>query len=215
MRRTLLLGAITPTLGLAILGLMETLLLAQSPKLDAPTPAAAPIEANGTTFGRAAQATPFGSDGSLPASAPAQNANPIRQRFIELSRKKAYALGDEELKREVDVMEAEVRELEAWAKTQEAIRLLRDIADNHRNTKAAEAANDAIQLLENRHAAARGSESIREPGFQRRDLAPVLDPRPENELRRSPQREEKPKQPVSRLDHALPSRLSDRSKSVA
>jgi hypothetical protein len=113
------------------------------------------------------------------------------------------------------VMEAEVRELEAWAKTQEAIRLLRDIADNHRNTKAAEAANAAIQLLENRHAAVRAVGTVPvlgpvwqplapvqqlEPKFQRDDPAPVPARRREIEVPRPRQREEQPKQPVSRLD---------------
>jgi hypothetical protein len=212
MRRVILVCAITPTLALAFLALTQTLLLAQSPKLDVPQPTAtvSPIEATGTRSDPIPQATPFESDGSKPravdASAPALDSNPLRQRFIELSRKKARALDEEQLKREVDAMEAEVRELEAWARTQQAVQMLREITEQHRNTKAAEAASAAIQLLENRHAAARAGGTAHAPAwtpgptFERQELAPVPDPQPEKDFPRPPQRDEKPKQPVSRLD---------------
>ncbi len=95
------------------------------------------------TFGRTCRmALPI--DGHRPPIDP----NPVRQRFIELSKKKAYALTEEQLKHEVESMEAEVRELEAWAKAQEAMRLLHEVIEKHPNTKAAETANAAIQLIE-------------------------------------------------------------------
>jgi hypothetical protein len=88
---------------------------------------------------------------------------PIRQRFIELSRKKAYALNEEQLKREVEAMEAEVRELEAWAKAQEAVRLLHEVIEKHPNTKAAETANAAIQLIDQRRVSPRSTRETPRP----------------------------------------------------
>jgi len=95
------------------------------------------------------------------------DANPVRQRFLELSRKKAQALNEEELKREVESMETEVRELEAWAKVQQAVRQLHEVVDKHPNTRAADTANKAIQLIEERRSS---------PRFMRR--APQFDPPP-------------------------------------
>ena len=154
MRRTTLLGAVTPIVVLGILAWTQAALLAQSPK--APTPSAIPAQVQ-------PEVAPFGSDGSVPGTVVPQaqpfarsdtfeplDANPVRQRFLELSKKKAQALNEEELKREVESMETEVRELEAWTKADEALRLLREVAEKHRNTKAAEAASAAIQVLESR-----------------------------------------------------------------
>jgi len=63
---------------------------------------------------------------------------------------KAAALNEEELKREVESMETEVRELEAWVKVQQAVHQLHEVVAKHPNTKAAETANAAIQLIEER-----------------------------------------------------------------
>jgi uncharacterized protein YqgV (UPF0045/DUF77 family) len=159
MRRTISVGAVTPIVALGFLACMHAVLLAQSPKTPASgatvTPAPVP-------------STPFGSDGSVPGTAVPQaqpsarsdtfeplEANPIRQRFLELSKKKAAALNEEELKREVESMETEVRELEAWVKVQQAVRQLHEVVNKHPNTKAAETANAAIQLIEERRVSPR------------------------------------------------------------
>jgi uncharacterized protein YqgV (UPF0045/DUF77 family) len=182
MRRTISVGAVTPIVALGFLACMHAVLLAQSPKTPASgatvTPAPVP-------------STPFGSEGSgtitvVPqAQSPALSdnkletlgANPIRQRFLELSKKKAAALNEEELKREVESMETEVRELEAWAKVQQAVRQLHEVVDKHPNTKAAETANAAIQLIEERRVSPRFMRGGRqfEPQF---DPAPRVTPEP-------------------------------------
>ncbi len=168
MRRTLMLGAVTPVVVLGFLAWTQTILLAQSPAPRAASTQAPPSAAPTGTFD-----VPFGSDGSSPAL----DALPIRLRFIELSKKKAYALNEEQLKREVDVMEKQVKELEAWAKADEAVRLLQEVVDKHPNTEAADAANGAIRHLEERHKAAlMGLGPV--PGPDRRELAPIPDPGP-------------------------------------
>jgi hypothetical protein len=172
MRRIVLLGAVMPIVVLGFLAVTETVLFAQTPKSESPKvdlPAAPPIETR-----------PFGTDRPAGTSfelgirasavnAPALDANPLRQRFIELSKKKAYALTEEQLKHEVERMETEVRELEAWAKAQEAVRLLHDVIEKHPNTKAAETANAAIQLIERRR---------NPPAFAPDPGPPPLDARP-------------------------------------
>jgi hypothetical protein len=154
MRRIILLGAVTPIAALGILAVTQTVLLAQSPKPESPkaSTTAAPVSANSSPFAAdpSADAT-FAPEGRTAAvNAPAIDHNPIRQRFIELSKKKAYALTEEQLKREVESMEAEVRELEAWVKAQEAVRVLHEVIEKHPNTNAAGAASAAIQLIEQR-----------------------------------------------------------------
>ncbi|HET6327428.1 MAG TPA: hypothetical protein VFG04_22290 [Planctomycetaceae bacterium] len=152
MRRTVLLGVVVPVLALGFVACAQAVLLAQSPKTPAPIGPQAPEPIRAAApLGPAAQDVPtFGAAAprTSEAASPALEALPIRQRFIELSRKKAYALNEEQLKREVEAMEAEVRELEAWAKAQEAVRLLHEVIEKHPNTKAAETANAAIQLIE-------------------------------------------------------------------
>jgi hypothetical protein len=193
MRRKVLLGAVLPIMALGFLALTVTVLLAQSPKIESAKapPASAPVDSKSVPFGADVQPTsPFGEEIARPTNdgnAPALDANPIRQRFIELSKKKANALSEEQLKREVESMENEVRELEAWAKAEEAMRLLREVAEKHRNTKAAEAAAAAIQVLENRRNAATA-----------RTLVPVPE-RFEKDFRRGPEPDQptfdKPDQP--------------------
>jgi hypothetical protein len=167
MRRTILLGAVTPIVALGILAWTQAV-LAQSPKVPTPTAtaAAAPLQP---------AVAPFGSDGSgpitvVPQAQPAArtdtfeplDANPVRQRFLQLSRKKAKALTEEQLKREVEVMEKEVKELEAWAKVDEAVRLLHEVIQKHPNTKAADAANAAVRVIEQRRTAPSGTSELHE-----------------------------------------------------
>jgi hypothetical protein len=181
MRRTVLLGAVVPIVAVGFFALTVTVLRAQSPKIDSSKapPASVPVESKNVPFGGDVQpSTPSGGDAARPTNdgnAPASEANPMRQRFLELSKKKANALNEEELKREVESMENEVRELEAWAKADEAMRLLRDVAEKHRNTKAAEAASAAIQVLESRRNAAAAR------------TRPAPDMRFKDDFRRAPQ----------------------------
>jgi hypothetical protein len=177
MRRTILLGAVMPIVVLGILACTQAVLLAQAPKVPTPATMPAPV---------GPEVTPFGSDGSVPRTVVPQaqpsassdtfeplGANPIRQRFLELSKKKAAALNEEELKREVESMETEVRELEAWVKVQQAVRQLHEVVDKHPNTKAAETANAAIQLIEERHVSPRFMR-----GGRQFDPAPSATPEP-------------------------------------
>jgi hypothetical protein len=186
MRRTILLGAVTPVVALGFLACTQAILLAQSAKTPIPGAPAAPAPA---PFG--SDATPLGSLDSArntvvpQAKPPARSgnfdtleANPIRQRFLELSKKKAAALNEEELKREVESMETEVRELEAWAKAQEAVRLLHEVVDKHPNTKAAETANAAIQLIEERRVSPRFTREAPRPDPSFRRAAPTFDSAP-------------------------------------
>jgi ribosomal protein L31E len=159
MRGAIRLGAVTPIVALGILALTETLLLAQSPKNGSPKspPAVEPIELNRLIFGADVPSKSLvGAEVAyvLFLSEPVPDGNPIRQRFVELSKKKAYALNEEQLKREVEVLEREVKELEAWAKTDEAVRMLHEVVQKHPNTKAAEAASGAIRLIEQQRARA-------------------------------------------------------------
>jgi hypothetical protein len=78
----------------------------------------------------------------------------LRNQFIELSKKKAQLMKEPQLKREIEALEREIPELEAWAKAQEAVQILREVIEKHPNTKAAESANAAIQLIEARGAQA-------------------------------------------------------------
>jgi hypothetical protein len=78
------------------------------------------------------------------------DANPVRQRFLELSKKKSLLLKERQLKREIEILERQVSELEAWAKADEAVRLLHEVIEQHPNTKAADSANIAIRVIEER-----------------------------------------------------------------
>jgi hypothetical protein len=46
------------------------------------------------------------------------------------------------------LLERQIPELEAWAKADEAARLLHEVIDKHPNTQAAKSAQEAIQLIE-------------------------------------------------------------------
>ena len=196
MRRTVLLGAVAPVLALGFVACAQAVLLAQSPKAPvplSPTPAPsgtvlvpirpetpAPVGSAAPLESLTPLAQPFATfpARTSEASSPALDSLPVRQRFIELSRKKAYALNEEQLKREVEAMEAEVRELEAWAKAQEAVRLLHDVIEKHPNTKAAETANAAIQLIEERRVTPRFTREAPRPDSNFRRAAPASDPGP-------------------------------------
>jgi hypothetical protein len=74
----------------------------------------------------------------------------LRNRFIELSKKKALLMKEAQLKNEIERLERQIPELEAWARAEEAIQILREIAEKHPNTSAAATANAAIRLIEER-----------------------------------------------------------------
>jgi len=151
MRRTILVSSLTPILALALLGFAQTVLHAQAPKAAAPRLVPVPADPLGEQpFGVAPERAKQPENPVPVVNAPALNASPMQQRFLELSRKKALAMTEEQLKHEVERMEAEVRELEAWVKTQEAVRLLHEVVEKHPNTKAAETASAAMQLIEQR-----------------------------------------------------------------
>jgi ribosomal protein L31E len=93
----------------------------------------------------------------------------LRNRYIELSKKKALLMQEDQLKREIETLERQIPELEAWAKAEEAVRLLREVIEKHPNTEAAKCAQSAIELIQGR-----GED------FKREDFVPrpVDGPRP-------------------------------------
>ncbi len=107
---------------------------------------------------------PFGSDGSKPAAQPAAKpaelasspplanttieAVNLRNQFLELSKKKAQLLKEAELKREIQLLERQIPELEAWSKADEAARLLHEVIEKHPDTQAAKSAQQAIRVIE-------------------------------------------------------------------
>lgn len=177
MRRTLLLGSVTPILALALLGFAQTVLHAQTPKSETPKLVSPPATFGDQPFAVAPE--PGQPESRTPVvNAPALSGSSMQQRFIELSKKKALALTEEQLKHEVERMEAEVRELEAWVKTQEAVRVLHDVVEKHPNTKAAETANAAIQLIEERRVSPNFTREAPRPDSNFRRAAPASDPGP-------------------------------------
>jgi len=72
----------------------------------------------------------------------------LRNKYIELSKKKAPLMKEPDLKREIEMLERQIPELEAWAQADEAVRLLHEVVDKHPNTQAAKSAQEAIQLIE-------------------------------------------------------------------
>jgi hypothetical protein len=87
--------------------------------------------------------------------------NASRQRFIKLEMQKAELLKESELNREIAALEGEVKQLDAedkalakeydgWNRATEAIEVLQTISARDSGTKAAEAANAAIGLLQER-----------------------------------------------------------------
>jgi hypothetical protein len=197
MRRTMFLGAVTPIVALGVLGWTQAVLLAQTPKSPTVPTQPAPGPAGATV-------TPFGSDGSQPVAPAAQpSAKPVeftsspvlktttveevnlRNRYIELCKKKSLLMKAAQLKREIEALERETQELEAWAKADEAAVLLREVIEKHPNTKAARSANAAIQLIE-----ARGREGFRDERFVPNDRAvPTPLETPFKEGRPAPERD--------------------------
>jgi uncharacterized protein YqgV (UPF0045/DUF77 family) len=183
MRRTISVGAVTPIVALGFLACTHAVLLAQSPKTPTPGPTVTPAPVPLTPFGSEQSGTIMVVPQAQPPALSDSNletlgANPIRQRFLELSKKKAAALNEEELKREVESMETEVRELEAWVKVQQAVRQLHEVVEKHPNTKAAETANAAIQLIEERRVSPRFTREAPRPDPNFRRAAPESDPGP-------------------------------------
>jgi len=110
--------------------------------------------------GHSAQKMPHGFraiDGSTNVS----KLNDSRQRFIKLAMQKAELLKESELNREIAALEGEVKQLDAedkalakeydgWNRATQAIEVLQTISARDSGTKAAEAANAAIGLLQER-----------------------------------------------------------------
>jgi hypothetical protein len=85
---------------------------------------------------------------SPPAAKTTVEAINLRNQYIELSKKKALLMKEPQLKREIGSLERDIPELEAWARAEEAVQILRDVIEKHPNTGAAESAKAAIQLIE-------------------------------------------------------------------
>jgi thioredoxin-like negative regulator of GroEL len=97
-----------------------------------------------------------------------------RKRFIGLAMQKAELLKESELSREIAALEGEVKQLDAedkalakeydgWNRATEAIEVLQTISAQDSGTKAAEAANAAIDLLQERRNRAEHLEPVANP----------------------------------------------------
>jgi hypothetical protein len=128
-------------------------LYAQSAKAPEPGPAIrnpVPIDASLKTPSVPPSAKPEEFTSTPPLKTTTVEAINLRNRFIELSKKKAQLMKEPQLKREIEALEREIPELEAWARAQEAVEILRDVIEKHPNTKAAQSANAAIRLIQER-----------------------------------------------------------------
>ncbi|HXY33674.1 MAG TPA: hypothetical protein VEI07_05560 [Planctomycetaceae bacterium] len=54
------------------------------------------------------------------------------------------------LKREIEKLERQLEMAEAWAKLDEAARLIHEVAEKYPNTPAANTANEAVRVIEQR-----------------------------------------------------------------
>jgi hypothetical protein len=118
-----------------------------STPFDAPADVKTPVpEGAKAPGGPAAKPAEFASSPPLPTTT--VEAINLRNQFIELSKKKALLMKEPEIKREIQLLERQIPELEAWAKADEAARLLHEVIDKHPNTQAAKSAQEAIQLIE-------------------------------------------------------------------
>ena len=120
-----------------------------STPFDAPADVKTPVpEGAKATGGPAPKPAELASSPPL-ATAKVEAIN-LRNQFVELSKKKALLMKEPELNREIQLLERQIPELEAWAKADEAVRLLHEVIEKHPNTQAAKSAQEAIQLIERR-----------------------------------------------------------------
>jgi hypothetical protein len=161
-------------------------LWAQTPKTAPPTPVlTSSFGLDGSQPSRQPAAKPAEFASSPPLATATVEAINLRNRFIELSKMKAHMMKEAQLKHEIEALEREIPELEAWAKAEEVARLLHQVIDKHPNTQAAKSAQEAIQLIERRAV----------PGqLQRNDFAPQEEfrPAPDKPFDRGPSRHDVP-----------------------
>jgi hypothetical protein len=77
-----------------------------------------------------------------------------------------------ELRSEIETLERKLEADEAWAKVDEAGRLLRDVAEKHPNTPAAHTAKQIVHVIENRRQLREG---VRGPGPETFEAVPPRD----------------------------------------
>ncbi len=128
----------------AIITLTDAWLWAQTP---IKTPSGAELNI-GTFEGPARKPAELAS--SPPLATTTVEAINLRNQYIELSKKKALLMKEPELKREIEMLERDIPELEAWAKAEEAVQLLHEVIEKHPNTQAAKSAQAAIELIKGR-----------------------------------------------------------------
>lgn len=123
-----------------------------SPALEAPSPQPAPLLAAPVpdvpipAARTVALAEPPASD-----VIPTGTLSPLQRRFVELSAKMARMLKDDALQRAVSELEREVEGLSAWSRVEEASKILREVSDQHPQTKAAQAAQSALNAINAAH----------------------------------------------------------------
>jgi ribosomal protein L31E len=158
-----------------------------STPFDAPADVKTPVpEGAKAPGGPAAKPAEFASSPPL-ATATVEAIN-LRNQFIELSKKKALLMKEPQLKREIGALERDIPELEAWARAEEAVQILRDVIEKHPNTGAAESAKAAIQLIEGQ-----GKDKFRREGIV---PSPIEDPQPIFDRPRNRQFVPKPDKPA-------------------
>jgi hypothetical protein len=74
----------------------------------------------------------------------------LQNRFLELSKKKALKMTERELRHEIETLERKLAEVDAWAKVNEAARLLHEVVEKSPDTGAAKTASEVIQIIEQR-----------------------------------------------------------------
>ncbi len=85
----------------------------------------------------------------IPAPVPAPSPlTPLQQRLVELSTKKARLMTEEQLQQAVNELDRDVEGLNAWGKIEDGARLLREVVENHPQTRAAEAAKSALKVID-------------------------------------------------------------------
>ena len=117
-------------------------------------------------------ATPAPAVAAIPTST--SPLTPLQQRFMELSAKKARLMTEEQLQQSLHNLDLEVEDLDAWSEIEVSERLLRELVVKHPTTRAAKAANSALNAIDKSRPAIAPipTPDIKRRHFEREDLSP-------------------------------------------
>jgi hypothetical protein len=132
--------------------------VAGTPKIATPFVAAPAAPVPAAIPGRSpARARGFDRDANRPMT-------PLQQRYLELSKKKARLMTEEQLQQAIDEMNRELEEAHAWAKVEESARLLQQVIESHPRSKAADTARAALKLIQENRASNMPAPAVPNPG---------------------------------------------------